>query len=149
METDANNKITRLRNGLEAISKGSETLTTWALSVLGGSVASLIGSDYLKPIGCVKLLYLIFIPGWALLAASLANAYQLTSSSMASVFTDSEDQLLEIGQAMNQELRRQQRFLLFALLAFGAWITLFLCFWIFSSDAFASEIRNGINEMQL
>ena len=141
MEPNADTKAARLKNGLEAISKGSETLTTWALSVSGGSIASLIGSDYLRPTGKVRFLYLIFIPGWTLLAASLTYGNQLNASYMASVFTDNHERLLEIGQSMNRELRWQRKHLLFALVAFGIWIASLLVFWVFCPGSFTPESK--------
>jgi hypothetical protein len=135
METDINpTGAEKLRKGLAAMSDGSATLKTWALSVFGGSIAAFIGSDYLKPTGCAKLLYLAFIPGWALLGVSLYYADQLSASFMASIFSSNNNDLVTIGTNMNGELAKQKNFLSYALIPFGIWIVLFLLWWVFSPD---------------
>jgi len=110
---------------------GSETITTWALAILAGSIAAVISSDYLRPSGPVKLVYLLFIPGWFLLGVSLYYADQLNSSYMASIFAIDKAILVGIGSNMNSELLHQKNFLAYALLAFALWLLLFLLWWIF------------------
>jgi len=124
--------IERVRNGLQAMSAGSVTLTTWALAILGGSLLAVIGSDYLKPTGRAKTLYLLFIPGWILLGLSLYYGDQLSSSYMAAIFTSDQKRLLTIGTNMNSELWKQKTFLWLSLSVFGIWLVAFLLSWIFS-----------------
>src|ERR1700677_5028267 len=132
IDPDKSGKSDKLRKGLEAMSEGSATLKTWALSILGGSIAAFVGSDYLKPTGGAKLIYLAFIPGWALLGISLYFADELSSRFMAIDFAgDDFERLKYIGSKMNTALLRQKTLLSWALVPFGLWLILFLLWWIF------------------
>ena len=54
--------------GLKAILDNSATLVNWALAVVGGSVAAIIGSSYERPkTWRGRLMYLLFPPAWVFL----------------------------------------------------------------------------------
>src|SRR5688500_9954454 len=98
---DAGSEVEVLRSGLEALKESSNTVNAWTLAVLAGSIAVLISSDYLRPSGRVRYLYLLFLPGWVFLALSLYHADRVFSGYGASVFSAKHEVLMEIGRNMN------------------------------------------------
>jgi uncharacterized membrane protein len=135
--------VEKLKLGLAAMSGGSATLTTWALAILGGTIAAIIGSDYLQPTGRMKLVYLLFIPGWVLLARSLYFGDQLNSSFMASALSNNVDMVMTIGMNMDQELLKQRQYLSYALSIFGIWLICFLLWWIFTNRKIHEHSTNS------
>jgi hypothetical protein len=61
--------------GLKAILDNSATLVSWALAIVGGTVAALIGSSYERPkTWRGRLIYLLFVPAWFFLIVDLGRA---------------------------------------------------------------------------
>jgi len=98
--------------------------------MLGGTVVGLVGGGYLHPAGKFRLVYLLFVPGWFFLGVSIFYGEKVTRRFAASAFTEEETRLLEIGNKMNIEYRRQRLFFQLALLAFGVWLTALLIWWV-------------------
>jgi hypothetical protein len=122
------------RNGLSAISSGASTITGWALAILGGTVVGLVGGKYLHPGGAIRYVYLLFLPGWLFLGASVFYGEKVTRRFTASAFTQEDKRLLEIGNEMNIEYGRQRLFFQLALLTFGIWLAALLIWWVWSGE---------------
>src|ERR1041385_3632063 len=87
-----------LKEGLKGIADDSRTLTTWALTLIAGSILAIASTSYLRPANWkVRLIYLLFIPGWILCGISLFYGDQLTHSYGAAKFARSVTRLVIIG----------------------------------------------------
>src|SRR5438876_5878855 len=106
-----------LRDGLAALSAAAATVTGWSLAILGGTVAGILGSDHLRPAGAIRYVYLLFVPGWGFLGASLFYGDRVARRSAACAFTNDHKSLAEIGQSMNSEYAQQRLFFELALVA--------------------------------
>jgi hypothetical protein len=123
-----------LQDGLSAISAGATTLTGWSLTILGATVAGIVAGEFLRPATALRYVYLLFIPGWLLLAASIWNGDKVVRGFAAAAFTDERERLLKIGEQMNMEYAWQRYFFQLALVAFGCWLISFLIWWVFSKS---------------
>lgn len=118
---------------IKSIENGSNKITTWALSVIGGTFIIMLSSDYLKPEKFeLKLAYLLFIAGWTLMGISIYCAKEITGSTIASdLYRDRLESLKEIFKRCNNLYSKQIRFFNLGLLMFGIWLVLFLLWWVF------------------
>ncbi|SEM24873.1 hypothetical protein SAMN05661044_04673 [Olivibacter domesticus] len=121
-------------NCIKSIENGSNKITTWALSVVGGTFIIILTSDYLKPEKFeFKLVYLLFIVGWILMGVSIYCAKEITGSTIASeLYSDNLESLKEIFKRCNNLYSKQIRYFNLGLLMFGIWLVLFLIWWIFN-----------------
>ena len=123
-----------LHDGISAMSAGATTLTGWCLAILGGTVAGVVAGEFLRPAAKIRLVYLLFIPGWAFLGISMWYGDKVTRRQSAAGFTDDHDRLREIAASMNSEYAAERQFFEFALLAFGCWLVCILLWWIFAKE---------------
>ena len=121
-----------LREGLSALSSAAGTLTGWSLTILGATVAGIVGSEYLRPQGRIRFFYLLFLPGWFSLGMSIFYGDKIARRFAAAAFTQNPERLEQIGQSMNSEYDQQRFFFQFAVLLFGFWITSLLIWWVFA-----------------
>lgn len=132
-------EMSTLIDALKLVAKSSATLITWALSVVGGSVAAIVSTSYLRPKNPkVRLIYLLYLPGWLFLGLSVYFGDRVSRHYVASRFVAAHgsdasayDKVLAIGQKMNADYISQQNMLMLGLLMFGAWLSLFLLWWVF------------------
>ena len=101
------------------MSAGSSTLTGWALAILGATVAGIVGSKYLRPVGKVRYLYLLFVPGWLLLGLSIYSGEMVVRRLIAAAFADTPALRRDIAMLMNSDYAAQRLYLQFALLTFA------------------------------
>jgi len=113
---------------------GATTLTGWSLAILGATVAGIVAGQFLRPAAKIRLVYLLFIPGWVLLGISIWYGDKVTRRVTAAGFTDNHDRLREIAASMNSEYAAQRDFFQFALLAFGCWLGCVLLWWVFAKE---------------
>jgi hypothetical protein len=111
----------------------SSQLTTWALSVLAGSIATIISTSYIRPKDIrYRLSYLLFIPGWACLSISIYLGEQITRKYLAYIMVKSE-YIQKIASGINDVFSQQRLYFLTSLVFFGCWLLIFLLQWVFLS----------------
>jgi hypothetical protein len=113
---------------------GSSKVSTWSLSIVGGSLLALISDSYVHP-SCLrfKLGYLLFLLGWLFLGVSLYNSLLISRSAIAANLHEKElVELTKIFKNCNCFFRRQLKHFQLGLLVFGAWLALYLCWWVFT-----------------
>lgn len=114
---------------LKAITDSSKTYEGWTLLVIGGTILTILSSDYLKPTNHrARVIYLLFIPGWISFSISLFKADYISravigapmSTNLAGLFQD-------IDKAYGDQLFYFKGGLLFIVL----WLIVFVIIWIF------------------
>lgn len=116
---------------LKIIADAAQVNTTWALALLGGSIAVSAGTSYVSPkIRRWRLMYLLFVPGWIGLAISIYYGNSIIRRHVASRIVD-EAYLFEILRLMNSEYGDQQWWLIFAVVFFSAWLIIYMLWWTF------------------
>ncbi|MDC6366614.1 MULTISPECIES: hypothetical protein [Flavobacteriaceae] len=120
-------------NCIKSIESGANKISSWSLSVVGGSILTLLSESYIHPDnGLLKLPYLLFFFGWIFLAFSLYNAKEILGRSIAAdLFKGRKDLLMPIFRKCNNQYKRQLMFFNLALLTFGIWLVVYLIWWIF------------------
>lgn len=121
-----------LRQGFAAYAQVAQDLGGWALMIIGGSIATIFSTSYLRPEDrWIRRSYLLLIPGWICLATSLYYGARIKRRALAAVFIRSQELLMEIGQKINGEFALQLRFMGWGLSVFALWLLIFLIWWIF------------------
>jgi hypothetical protein len=116
---------------IKVIAESTQVHITWALSIIGGSIATILGTSYLSPqIKRFRMVYLLFIPGWALLSISIYYGDLVSRRYIAAGFVAPE-QLSDIVRAMNADYEMQQWTLFAAIVVFIIWLISYLVWWIF------------------
>lgn len=117
----------------ESIIQHSGSIINWCLSIIGGSILVVIGSDYVRPISKkIRLIYLLFIPGWFCLGYSIKMGVNVANQKIiADLMRQNETELFEIVANMGTEYTHQLYYFNLGLLFFGIWILAFLLFWIY------------------
>ena len=128
--------VERLFNCIKAIKEGSNKISTWSLSTVGGSLLAVLSNEYTHPSESkLKLIYLLFVLGWLFIGISFYNGKNITSRVIASELNKNDKDLLEnIFTYCNTFYSRQLRFFNLALLVFGIWLLLFLLWWVFGNS---------------
>jgi hypothetical protein len=123
----------RFLKTVKSILVGSNLVSTWSLSVVGGSLVVILSTSYIRPEStCLKSFYLIFVIGWILMAISLYHGINISGRSMACDLNyDNNDSLKKIFEKTNSDYAKQLRYFKLALLTFGIWLILYLTWWIF------------------
>ena len=119
---------------MSAMSAGATTLTGWCLGILGATVAGIVAGDFLRPTRIGRLIYLLLLPGWGLLAVSIWYGDRVTRRLAAAGFTDDKANLQAIAESMNSDYAAQREWFQFALLTFGLWLAILLWWWVFGKD---------------
>jgi hypothetical protein len=132
----ADTSVERLFNCIKSIEEGSNKISTWSLSTVGGSLLAILSNEYLHPpTAKLKMIYLLFILGWLFIGISFYNGKNITSRTIASELNKNNKELLTtIFTDCNTYYSRQLRFFNFALLVFGIWLLLFLLWWVFGDS---------------
>lgn len=117
--------------GIDLVVQSTQDHITWALSVLGGSIAAIIGTAYVSPTRrLLRSWYLLFVPGWILLSASIYYGDLVSRRHIATKFVADENVLM-IVKAINSDYVMQQRLLFAAIVIFTIWLIGYLLWWIF------------------
>ena len=129
-----------MATNLGQVVASSAQLSAWAIAVFGGSVLALLSTSYRRPrqVGW-RLPYLLFVPGWVFLAASLHQGNQIVGHHLASLMVDPTN-LEAIGKLVNNAYHAQYRQLLYALVCFAIWLTVFLALWVFKADLYEEKM---------
>ncbi len=122
-----------LLDAMKWAAEGSSTMVTWALSTIGGSIAAIVSTSYLRPANeRIRLIYLLYLPGWMCLGVSIHCGNVLARRHIAAHFVPSP-QLQRIADLMNHDYLYQQSLLAIGLGVFGVWLTCFLLWWVFGN----------------
>lgn len=131
------------KEALQAFASHSESLTSIALLVIGGSLLVLLQRDYVRPASRRgRSFYLLFILGWLFLARSIWHGRRAQSVYLAYVdtmhHTDAYTRLAK--KAANSDLGHQLDFLERGLGVFAIWLAGYLMWWIFSAKGPRDEV---------
>ena len=126
----------RYFNTIESIDSGSNTMISWSLSIVGGSLLTILSESYIQPSYTpFRLAYLLFGVGWTFIGISIYFGRNITQSKMAAALYDqNDDNLKEILKRINKYYLKQLRFFNFSLAAFGIWLILYLIWWILAES---------------
>lgn len=129
-----------LREGLKSMAEESQTLTGWGLAIIGASIIAIASTSYLRPPSRrVRLIYLLFIPGWLFIALSVRNGDAVSNHYSAAVFAKNRELLRQIGSLMNTAFDHQRTHLQWGLAFFGVWLLVFALWWIFAETPALTE----------
>jgi hypothetical protein len=119
-----------LRDILKETVARAEATNRLALIVLGGSVAALLSTSYLQPrTRRVRLMYVLFLPGWFLLMWSLYRGQEVYSVYLSALHVADEPPLYYQLETL-WRLEEQSAALYFSLVPFSLWLVIFLLWWI-------------------
>jgi len=121
---------------IKAAASGSTTMVTTALAIIAGSIAIIVSTSYLQPRGLMRKAYLLFIPGWLLIAASMYQGDVIARRAIAAHFIDPRKEgaiatLHEIADRIGPDYSCQRIYMELGLLVFAVWLASFLLWWIF------------------
>jgi hypothetical protein len=117
--------------GIKAIVDGSGVITNWSLALFGATLAALIGTSYVKPVkATAKLMYLLYIPSWFFLAASIYYGDLLSRRGIKAIITPQYIEQCE--EKMNNDFTLQHTNFNLALICLGVWLLFYLIWWIFN-----------------
>ena len=114
----------------------AQTLTQWSFLVIAGSILTLVGTSYRRPLGLrVRLGYLLFLPGWYFLFRSILDGISVQGIYLAYLLTRPDaTKLKEFFAEINTHVFRQVQHLKCGLAFFALWLFLFLIWWISSKQ---------------
>jgi hypothetical protein len=122
-----------------AVAASAQTITGWALLVIGGSVVALLQRSYVRSRSvAIRLIYLLFVPGWLFLAFSIYYGTRVQGVYLAALFVSHPD-LRVLKVAGNSDFADQLTCLRYGLLFFSLWLVVYLLWWIFTSEDLSSQ----------
>lgn len=125
-------KDTRLLEGFKTILDGSNTLTSWSLTIIAGTILTIISTSYFRPVNLrIRSIYLLFIPGWICILISCYQNNLISRRFMAAVFTRNNGIVLKIAGQVNIAFSEQLKYFKIGILFFSIWLVLFLLWWIY------------------
>lgn len=123
----------------EAATAFSNTLTSWAFVMIGGSILVILGTSYYRPSALwVRCSYFAFVPAWFFLSWSLYAGTRVQGVYVAALFS-AHPKLDELRARVNSDAAAQIQRMEIGLACFGIWLTLYLLWWIFNREG--SKIR--------
>ena len=123
-------------------------LITWALAVVGGSIATIVSTSYLRPKKrLIRYAYLLFLPGWIFLGLSIYYGDQISRRYMASMFV-SKEKIGEIAKMINQDFGCQRFMLSVGLLIFALWLVLFLLWWVLGDWSVPDQGKESVSDQR-
>jgi hypothetical protein len=119
---------------LKQIVDSSAQLSAWALTVLGGTVATIVSTSYRRPDALsIRLPYLLFLPGWAAVGYSLYLGNLIVGKYLAALMV-SPERVANIAAQINDVYGDQRFYLFSSLVFFGLWLVIYLLLWIFLTN---------------
>jgi hypothetical protein len=135
-----------MRDGFKVMADNSQTLIGWCLAIFGATILALISSSYIRPPNKdVRLIYLLFIPGWIFIGFSAYCGNLLARYYMVAIqkFSPKESELIlklrDAGWYIDFAYGKQLLFLQIGLIVFAVWILIFLVWWIFKDGSVEEE----------
>ncbi|WP_436515413.1 hypothetical protein [Ekhidna sp. To15] len=126
----------KLLETIGSIEQGSSRITTWSLSVIGGSLIVFMNGEYVQPKEeYFKYSYLLFVIGWILLAISISYSKRITGRKMAATLNvnDIKD-LKKILIKVNIQYSNQILCFNWALVIYGLWLILYFVWRLFGEQ---------------
>jgi hypothetical protein len=115
----------------ETIAASSQLHITWALTLIGGTVVTIVGTSHVSPkTPKTRLIYLFFIPSWFFLTISIWFGDLVSRNHLAALLVEKSAQR-EILQEINTNYYYQQQTILFGTICLSVWLVLYLIWWIF------------------
>jgi hypothetical protein len=128
-------------NSLKEVKAHSSELISWAIMLIGGSIASIIGTSYYRPNKIrYRLCYLLMIPGWLCLLRSIYYGRKISGGYLASIIGKNNN-LQQIRININSDFTAQLDFLNAGIYCLSAWLFIYMILWIFT-DQMAVKIQN-------
>ena len=128
-EEDKDNNLLRT---IKSIEGGSGKVISWCLSLLGGSLLTILSSSYNHPEGYLKYFYLLFILAWAFLFLSIYYGMNISNRLMAAeLFSNKNSALEDIFGKINFDYANQLKFFKWSLVVFALWLLFYISWWIF------------------
>ena len=119
----------------EAATSLANTLTSWALVMIGGSLLAIVGTSYYRPAALwVRCAYFAFVPGWFFLAWSIYAGSRVQRVYMAALYSV-HPKLDRLIGALNKDALAQIERMEIGLAFFGIWLMMYLFWWIFNNEA--------------
>ena len=115
-------------SALEAIVSSANARITWALTLLAGSVVVLVNTDYHKPRGHWKKIYLTFPIAWCFLTWSLYCGDQIARMEILAKIKP--ENIPELADKMNDAFLAQISSLNYSVFFFALWLFSFFIWWI-------------------
>lgn len=122
-------------DAIKEITTNSDKLITYTLAIFGGTIATLLGTSYLRPKGKIRFIYFLFIIGWSLLGCSFKFGNDLANRTTMFYTENTNSQLQnEIIYKINDNYTSQVIFFEWGIAVFCLWLCLYLTWWIFSDS---------------
>jgi hypothetical protein len=133
----------KLYNCIKSIDAGSSKISTWSLTVIAGSLLTVLNTDYSHPtIIEYKKAYLLFVIGWIFIGISLYYGNEISGSTiMADLYRSKYKALEIIYTKCNNCYKNQLLFFNIGLLVFAVWLLAYLLWWVFNDDSKAVEFK--------
>ena len=114
----------------------AQSLTGWSLLIIAGSIVVIVGTSYHRPQTLwVRLIYLLFLPGWIFLVRSMNYGVSVQRVYLAYLFTNlTEEKIKQFKDTMREDSLNQIRSIEIALIFFVVWLVLYLIWWLFNRD---------------
>ena len=129
-------KFKRVNDVNKLINQESNRLVTWSLSIIGGTILTIISSSYIKPSGYVLYSYFLFAIGWTCLGVSIYFGERVTRIMIAGVLLTKSDKamLRHVGYNVNKNFTHQIKWFIVGIVPFAAWLMVFLIWFILHKD---------------
>lgn len=134
--------LDEMSDAIQQIVLNSDKLISWCLSVVGGSLLALLGSEYTSPRSTfLRIIYFLYIPGWIFLGLSITDGINISNRSIIWLLKSSDSKLrFDILSKINQDYCSQIVHFKVGLLFFGLWLITYLFWWIFSKELIKNKI---------
>jgi hypothetical protein len=126
-------KASNLFEAVKSMENSSNKISSWSFAIIGGSILCIVNSDYIHPdVINFKIGYALFIPGWLFLGLCLFHGTNISGRVNASnLYKENFDKMYIIFSKCNKDLQCQINWFKAGLINFGAWLILYLVWWIF------------------
>ncbi len=138
-------RIKEMLAGLQLLANNSNEYTSWALLIIGGSILAIVSTSYIRPVNeKIRLIYLLFLPGWASLIYSIYNGDLIIRNYISLTLLNRNadgfvNNLAGISYDINLFLESQLDSFRFGLGFFSLWLLLFLMWWVFGKWSVSTE----------
>jgi len=123
---------TGFAEALKSVVEGSGTLTEWTVWTIGGTLAVLLSTSYVKPKGAWKGMYLLILPTLVLFGVALVEGFRIRQAQMAFLLRKGTEQAAtEALQVINKAIAYQLDFYFYGIVLLGVWLTAYMFWWVF------------------
>jgi len=118
----------------EAAATQASTLISQSIAIIAGSILAILGTSYYRPRPrLARCGYLLFIPAWVYLARSINAGVEVQSVYLMALF-QKNPRIEQLLGALNHAAAPQIDYLKSGLMFLGAWLVLYLFWWIFNKE---------------